>query len=59
VETTVRALRKRGYVDIEILENIQRAMEVHESGIRPSFEMLGHTGYLTFARKTLLEKEKR
>jgi tRNA (adenine57-N1/adenine58-N1)-methyltransferase len=59
VETTVRALRKRGYVDIDIVENIQRAMEVHESGIRPSFEMLGHTGYLTFARKTLLEKEKR
>ena len=58
VETTVRALRKRGYVDIDIVENIQRAMEVHESGIRPSFEMLGHTGYLTFARKTLLEKEK-
>ncbi|MDD1743401.1 MAG: tRNA (adenine-N1)-methyltransferase, partial [Methanomassiliicoccales archaeon] len=58
VETTVRALRKRGYVEIEVLENIQRAMEVHESGIRPSFEMLGHTGYLTFARKTKLEQEK-
>ena len=58
VETTVRALRKRGYVEIEVLENIQRGMEVHESGIRPSFEMLGHTGYLTFGRKTVLEKEK-
>jgi tRNA (adenine57-N1/adenine58-N1)-methyltransferase len=58
VETTVRALRKRGFVEIEVLENIQRAMEVHESGIRPSFQMLGHTGYLTFARRTVLEKDK-
>jgi len=28
-------------------------MVVVEKGVRPSFDMLGHTGYLTFARKVL------
>jgi tRNA (adenine57-N1/adenine58-N1)-methyltransferase len=52
VEEAVKALRSRGYVEIEALENIQRGIEVHEGGVRPSFEMLGHTGYLIFARRT-------
>jgi tRNA A58 N-methylase Trm61 len=26
-------------------------MIVHEGGVRPSFEMLGHTGYLAFGRR--------
>ena len=28
-------------------------MEVRDVGVRPSFAALGHTGYLTFARKVL------
>ena len=52
LEETVKALRSRGYAEVEALENIQRIMEVHEGGVRPSFEMLGHTGYLVFARRT-------
>ncbi len=52
VGETVNALRAKGYVEVEALENIQRGIEVHEGGVRPSFEMLGHTGYLIFARKT-------
>jgi tRNA (adenine57-N1/adenine58-N1)-methyltransferase len=51
LEETVKALRSRAYVEVEALENIQRVMEVHEGGVRPSFEMLGHTGYLVFARR--------
>lgn len=51
VESTVWALRDKGYVEIEALENIQRQLEVHEGGIRPSFEPLGHTGYMVFARR--------
>ncbi|MBR2255713.1 MAG: tRNA (adenine-N1)-methyltransferase [Candidatus Methanomethylophilaceae archaeon] len=47
----VEALRERGYADVRAMENIQRGMEVHQGGVRPSFEMLGHTGYLVFARK--------
>jgi len=30
---------------------MQRALEVHPGGVRPSFDMLGHTAYLVFARK--------
>ncbi|MGD1060524.1 MAG: tRNA (adenine-N1)-methyltransferase [Methanomassiliicoccales archaeon] len=53
VEETVKALRANAYVEVEALENIQRGIEVHEGGVRPAFEMLGHTGYLIFARRTL------
>ncbi len=58
VEETVKALRAKGYVEVEALENIQRTIEVHEGGVRPAFEMLGHTGYLIFARKTLASSAK-
>lgn len=47
----VNALRERNYADVHALENIQRGLEVHPGGVRPSFEMLGHTAYLVFARK--------
>jgi tRNA (adenine57-N1/adenine58-N1)-methyltransferase len=53
VERLVWALRSDGYVEIEALENLQRQLEVHEGGVRPSFESLGHTGYLVFARRAL------
>lgn len=51
VESTVVALREAGYADVRALENIQRYLEVHPGGVRPSFDTLGHTGYLVFARK--------
>ena len=50
-EATVNALRERGFAEVHALENLQRGLEVHPGGVRPSFEMLGHTGYLIFARK--------
>jgi len=52
VEDIVRRMDKVGFVEIEVLENIQRNIEVHDGGVRPSFEMLGHTGYLVFGRMT-------
>ncbi len=57
VESTVNELRRRGYVEVRALENIQRGMEVHAGGVRPSFETLGHTGYLVFARKAARDEE--
>lgn len=51
LDLAVRALRDRGFVDVRSFEIMRRGMEVHPGGVRPSFEMLGHTGYLTFARK--------
>ncbi|MBR1452218.1 MAG: methyltransferase domain-containing protein [Candidatus Methanomethylophilaceae archaeon] len=51
-ESIVNALREHGYSSVYALENMHRGLEVHPGGVRPSFEMLGHTGYLIFARKT-------
>jgi len=53
VEKTVKEIRKHSFIEIKTVENIQREMVVSEQGTRPSFNMLGHTGYLTFARKVL------
>jgi tRNA (adenine57-N1/adenine58-N1)-methyltransferase len=53
VELTMRALMERRFIEVRTVETLQREMTVVEKGIRPSFEMLGHSGYLTFARKVL------
>ena len=53
VENTVKEIKKHKFIEVKTFENIQREMIVSEHGTRPSFEMLGHTGYLTFARKVL------
>ena len=50
VEKTVKTL-KHGFIEIKTFETLQREIVVGEGGVRPSFDMLGHTGYLTFARK--------
>jgi tRNA (adenine57-N1/adenine58-N1)-methyltransferase len=54
VEQTVRAIEQHPFIECKTYENIQREMIVSKHGTRPSFEMLGHTGYLTFARKVLV-----
>jgi tRNA (adenine57-N1/adenine58-N1)-methyltransferase len=51
VEQTVKTIEQHSFIECKTFENIQREMIVSEHGTRPSFEMLGHTGYLTFARK--------
>jgi len=51
LDTTVRKMREIGFGEVVAFETLQREMIVHEGGIRPSFDMLGHTGYLAFARK--------
>lgn len=51
VEQTVRTLEKQGFHDVRTLELLEREWVVGERGSRPSFDMLGHTGYLTFARR--------
>ena len=53
LEQTVNQMRKHSFIEIKTFENIQREMIIGERGTRPSFDMLGHTGYLTFARKIL------
>ncbi len=53
VKETAAALRNKPFVDLVTIELIEREMEVRDLGVRPSFAALGHTGYLTFARKAL------
>ncbi|MBA3046393.1 MAG: methyltransferase domain-containing protein [Candidatus Thermoplasmatota archaeon] len=52
-ETVIKAMREMGYSETHVLENIQREIVVGSGGTRPSFEMLGHTGYLCFGRKIM------
>lgn len=51
LESSVLALRERKFSGVKASETMNREMEVHFGGVRPSFEMLGHTGYLIFGRK--------
>lgn len=50
-ELAVRAARAAGYAEVRVLELLERTWSVHERGARPNFDMLGHTGFLVFARR--------
>ena len=46
-----RIAKKLGFRDLTILETFEREMEIRPKGTRPKTRMVGHTGYLVFARK--------
>src|SRR5574344_1098866 len=50
-EISYKISKKVGFSDIKILETLERAMEVRPQGTRPKTRMVGHSGYLIFARK--------
>ena len=47
----VEAAKDVGLEGIETLDTVQREMDFDERGSRPSTAGVGHTGYLTFARR--------
>ncbi|RLG80968.1 MAG: protein methyltransferase [Thermoprotei archaeon] len=52
VERTVLAMRELGgFVDIHVYELLLREYEVGKDATRPRTAMIGHTGYIVFARK--------
>jgi len=53
VVKTVEALRENAFVDIETIETLLRAMQTERGKTRPETLMTAHTGYITFARKSL------
>jgi tRNA (adenine57-N1/adenine58-N1)-methyltransferase len=53
VELTIRKLNQHDFIQIHTIETLQREIVVSEGGTRPSFDMLGHTGYVSLARKIL------
>jgi tRNA (adenine57-N1/adenine58-N1)-methyltransferase len=52
---TVEALRESEFVDIETIETLLRGMQTERGKTRPETLMTAHTGYITFARKSLRE----
>lgn len=54
LEAAVKRMRELGLGEVIAFETIQREMVVHQGGVRPSFETIGHTGYLAFGRKMRL-----
>jgi tRNA (adenine57-N1/adenine58-N1)-methyltransferase len=53
VERTHGALKEAGLADTRTFEVLERELVVGKGGTRPSFDMLGHTGYVTVARKLM------
>ena len=49
------AARDAGLVAVETYETVQRRMDFDDRGSRPSTAGVGHTGYLTFARRPARE----
>ncbi|WP_135302243.1 methyltransferase domain-containing protein [Haloarcula amylovorans] len=47
----VAAAKEVGLANVETLDTIQREMDFDDRGSRPSTGGVGHTGYLTFARR--------
>ncbi len=45
-------LKKHNFVDLKTIETIQREMEFRAQGTRPKTTRVGHTGYLTFGRRS-------
>ena len=50
-ETSYRVAKKLGFYNIDIIETLERGLEVRTQGVRPKTRMVGHSGYLVFARK--------
>jgi len=60
VVKTTEALRENGFILIETIECMMRAMQVERGKTRPQTLMTGHTGYITSSRKaTKLVQETR
>lgn len=51
IERTVEGARAAGFVMVEVEELLARRYKVKRGETRPDMRMVGHTGYLIFARK--------
>ncbi|WP_409200215.1 tRNA (adenine-N1)-methyltransferase [Methanobrevibacter sp. DSM 116169] len=50
-ELAYKVAKKLNFQNIDIIETFERGLEVRPQGTRPKTRMVGHTGYLVFARK--------
>jgi tRNA (adenine57-N1/adenine58-N1)-methyltransferase catalytic subunit len=51
LERTVQGMRSTGFDEVRAMELLERGLHVGDGGTRPSFEMLGHTGFLASGRR--------
>jgi len=51
IEKTVQALKRTGFLDVQTIECLLREIRVEKGKTRPVTFMVGHTGYMTFAKK--------
>jgi len=51
IEKTVQALKQTSFLDVGTVECLLREIRVEKGKTRPVTFMVGHTGYMTFARK--------
>lgn len=58
VVKTTEALKESGFVFIETVECLMRAMQVERGKTRPHTMMTGHTGYITHGRKAVKPQQK-
>lgn len=57
MRTVIALKRSNGFTDIRTIESFLRDILVRNNKTRPSTRMIGHTGYLTFAKKKVKESE--
>jgi len=53
VSDTLRALEEYNFADVQVVELLLRYYKTEPNRVRPEDTMIGHTGYLIFAVKTL------
>jgi tRNA (adenine57-N1/adenine58-N1)-methyltransferase len=53
LQQIVLALPAQGFLHIESFEVMRRGWHVTERSVRPDHRMVGHTGFLTVARRTV------
>lgn len=53
VVKTAEALKENSFIDIETVECLMRGIQTERGKTRPQTLMVGHTGYITFARKII------
>ena len=52
IQQLVLALPAQGFLHIETFEVLRRGWHVTDRSVRPDHRMVGHTGFLTIARRT-------
>jgi tRNA (adenine57-N1/adenine58-N1)-methyltransferase len=51
IQQLVLALEDRGFRDVDTFETLMRSWHVTERSVRPNHRMIGHTGFVTVARR--------